>query len=103
MFLMASGTRFVLHYVRFVKGVLLMTGLAFSIDGVEGYSTAKPFAHNRLELFRRQRAAEQRFVMAFRAVVRESGVARRYLAGVKECLVSSFLKEPNRDQSGENG
>jgi hypothetical protein len=44
MFLMTSGAGFVLHQVRFMKRVLLMTRLAFAIDRIERNAVVKAFA-----------------------------------------------------------
>ena len=104
MFLMTSRTGFVLHHAGLVKGVLLMAGLTLSVDWIEGHAVTKTVAHDRLEFVGRQRPGRhQAFVMALRAVVRESGMAGRYLADVEKGFASPFLKKPDGEQPGSDG
>ena len=49
MFLVTSGTGFVLDHIRLMKGVLDMAGLTFSINRVESDAMFKAFPYHFLE------------------------------------------------------
>lgn len=66
MLLVTRGAGTILHHVRFVKAVLLMTRLAFAINRFDRDTVTKPVPQDFAEF-----SASNRAVMTLRAVVRE--------------------------------
>ena len=86
-----------------MERVLFVTRLTLSIDRLEGDTVAKTLAHYGSEFRGRKRpTGDKRFVMTFRALVREGGVTSRNLSGVKESFASALLENPDGGEPGKD-
>src|SRR5207248_6977201 len=97
MFLVTSGTGTILNNVRFMKRVLLVTGLAFEIDCFHGDAVAKAIAEDLAKFPDNDRA-----IVAFRAIIGELGVRGRNFAGVEKSFAAVTRKQKNREQSAKD-
>jgi hypothetical protein len=97
MFLVTSGTGRILNNARFMKTMLLVTGLAFAIDRLHGNAVAKTIAEDLAKF-----PGNDRAVVTFRAIIGELGVRGRNFAGVEKTFAAATRKQKNREQSAED-
>lgn len=109
MFLMTRRTGAVLHHVGFVECVrppilFKVASLTFSVDRLERDAVMKTFAQHCVESRWRQRAtADERLIVALRAIVSEPGMTARNLSGVEKCFATAHLKKHEAGDSADDG
>lgn len=97
MFLVTGRARPILHHVRLVEAMFLVTDFAFGIDLIG----RDPISKTLTQRWRKVSAGDTGF-MTLGAIIRELGVAGRDFSGVEESFVPATLEEKDRDQTTED-
>src|SRR6266849_927260 len=96
MLLMARRAGTILHHIRFVESVPLMTRLTFAIDRLKSHAAMKSLSHNS-----RQFSSGSGFVVTGRAIIGEPGVRCGNFPGVKECLADTKLRNDDGNNAAD--
>lgn len=97
MFLVTGRAGAIIHDVRLVETVFLVTDFTLGIDLSGRDSVSKAASQHRPKI-----PDADVGIVAFRAIVRKLGVTGRDFAGIKKGFVPRTLKEKNRNQAAEN-